>query len=113
MEIEPPVPQRVDPLAATVRDRHQRLGVELLLGPEQVEALSWPTQHATRPRTSPPLLSSPYPRGLGYAIANEELASIRVLAAHATGETDREEFVDSAEAAIFREHTMWRASRTA
>jgi hypothetical protein len=48
-----------------------------------------------------------------YAIANEELASIRALAAHATGETTWAEFVDSAEVAISREHTMWRASRTA
>jgi hypothetical protein len=47
-----------------------------------------------------------------YAIANEELASIRVLSAHATGEAAWAEFVDSAEAAISREHTMWRASRT-
>jgi hypothetical protein len=48
-----------------------------------------------------------------YAIANEELAAIRVLAAHAAGEAVWAEFVDSAEAAISREHTMWRASRTA
>jgi hypothetical protein len=48
-----------------------------------------------------------------YAIANEELAAIRVLAAHADGEAVWAEFVDSAEAAISREHTMWRASRTA
>jgi hypothetical protein len=47
-----------------------------------------------------------------YAIANEELAAIRVLAAHATGETAWAEFVDSAETAISREHTMWRAART-
>lgn len=48
-----------------------------------------------------------------YAIANEELAAIRVLVTHATGETAWAEFVDSAETAISREHTMWRASRTA
>jgi hypothetical protein len=48
-----------------------------------------------------------------YAIANEELAAIRVLTAHVTDETSWTEFVDSAEAAISREHTMWRASRTA
>jgi hypothetical protein len=47
-----------------------------------------------------------------YAIANEELAAIRVLAAHATAETGWAEFVDSAETAISREHTMWRAART-
>ena len=47
-----------------------------------------------------------------YAIANEELASIRALVAHATGEAEWAEFVDSAERAISREHTMWRASRT-
>jgi hypothetical protein len=47
-----------------------------------------------------------------YAIADEELAAIRVLATHATGETAWAEFVDSAETAISREHTMWRASRT-
>jgi len=47
-----------------------------------------------------------------YAIANEELAAIRALAAHAAGEAAWAEFVDSAEAAISREHTMWRASRT-
>ena len=47
-----------------------------------------------------------------YAIASEELAAIRVLATHAAGETAWAEFVDSAETAISREHTMWRASRT-
>ena len=47
-----------------------------------------------------------------YATANEELASIRVLSAHATGEAAWAEFVDSAEGAISREHTMWRAPRT-
>jgi len=49
---------------------------------------------------------------IAIAIANEELASIRVLSAHGTGEAAWAEFVDSAEGAISREHTMWRASRT-
>jgi hypothetical protein len=48
-----------------------------------------------------------------YAIANEELAAIRVLVTHADDETQWAELVDSAESAISREHTMWRASRTA
>ncbi|MGY1623432.1 DUF4231 domain-containing protein [Geodermatophilus sp. SYSU D00965] len=47
-----------------------------------------------------------------YAIANEELATIRVLIPYAASEEQWAEFVDSAEAAISREHTMWRASRT-
>lgn len=47
-----------------------------------------------------------------YAIANEELAAIRALVAHARDETQWAELVDSAESAISREHTMWRASRT-
>ncbi|MGY1592716.1 DUF4231 domain-containing protein [Geodermatophilus sp. SYSU D00708] len=47
-----------------------------------------------------------------YAIANEELAAIRVLIPYAATEQQWAEFVDSAEAAISREHTMWRASRT-
>lgn len=47
-----------------------------------------------------------------YAIANEELASIRALAAHARDEEQWSDLVDSAEIAISREHTMWRASRT-
>lgn len=47
-----------------------------------------------------------------YAIAKEELSTIRVLAAHATTEAAWAEFVDSAETAISREHTMWRASRS-
>ena len=48
-----------------------------------------------------------------YAIANEELAAIRTLIAHADDESQWAELVDSAELAISREHTMWRASRTA
>lgn len=47
-----------------------------------------------------------------YAIANEELAAIRALVAHADDEAQWSELVDSAESAISREHTMWRASRT-
>ena len=47
-----------------------------------------------------------------YAIANEELAAIRALIAHADDEVQWAELVDSAESAISREHTMWRASRT-
>ncbi|WP_448609986.1 DUF4231 domain-containing protein [Geodermatophilus sp. URMC 60] len=47
-----------------------------------------------------------------YAIAKEELAAIRVLVPHTGTEEEWLEFVDSAEAAISREHTMWRASRT-
>jgi hypothetical protein len=46
-----------------------------------------------------------------YAIANEELAAIRVLIPYAATEEEWAAFVDSAEAAISREHTMWRASR--
>lgn len=48
-----------------------------------------------------------------YAIASEELSAIRALLPHADSEAEWEEFVDSAEGAISREHTMWRASRTA
>ena len=55
-------------------------------------------------------LASAY--AIAIAIANEELASIRVLSAHGTGEAAWAEFVDSAEGAISREHTMWRAPRT-
>ena len=46
-----------------------------------------------------------------YAIANEELSAIRALIGHAHDERRWAEFVDSAETAISREHTMWRASR--
>lgn len=48
-----------------------------------------------------------------YTIASEELSAIRALLPHVSGESEWEEFVDSAEGAISREHTMWRASRTA
>ncbi len=47
-----------------------------------------------------------------YTIASEELSAIRALLPHVSSETEWEEFVDSAEGAISREHTMWRASRT-
>jgi hypothetical protein len=47
-----------------------------------------------------------------YRIAYEELSAIRALVPHVRTEAEWEEFVDSAEAAISREHTMWRASRT-
>lgn len=47
-----------------------------------------------------------------YRIANEELAAIRVLVPYARSDEEWEQFVDSTEAAISREHTMWRASRT-
>ncbi|MBM7807529.1 hypothetical protein JOD57_003366 [Geodermatophilus bullaregiensis] len=47
-----------------------------------------------------------------YTIADEELSAIRTLLPHVSGEVEWEEFVDSAEAAISREHTMWRASRS-
>ncbi len=46
-----------------------------------------------------------------YAIANEELAAIRVLIPYAATEDEWAAFVDSTETAISREHTMWRASR--
>ena len=47
-----------------------------------------------------------------YTIAHQELTSIRVLLARPLEETAWSEFVDSAEGAISREHTMWRAART-
>ena len=47
-----------------------------------------------------------------YAIADQELASVRALTKHAVDEAAWAEFVDSAETAISREHTMWRAART-
>jgi hypothetical protein len=46
-----------------------------------------------------------------YAIAEQELGSIRALTKHADAEPAWAEFVDSAETAISREHTMWRAAR--
>ena len=47
-----------------------------------------------------------------YTIAHQELTSIRGLLARPLEETEWSEFVDSAEGAISREHTMWRAART-
>ena len=47
-----------------------------------------------------------------YAIADQELASVRALTKHVVDEAAWAEFVDSAETAISREHTMWRAART-
>lgn len=47
-----------------------------------------------------------------YTIAHQELAAIRALLAHATEETTWAAFVDSAEGAISREHTMWQATRS-
>lgn len=47
-----------------------------------------------------------------YRIAQEELSAIRVMVPHTGSEAEWAEFVDSTEAAISREHTMWRASRT-
>ena len=46
-----------------------------------------------------------------YGIAANELASIESLAEFATAETAWSDFVDQAEEAISREHTLWRASR--
>lgn len=46
-----------------------------------------------------------------YTIAHQELTSIRGLLGAAMEERAWSEFVDSAEGAISREHTMWRASR--
>jgi len=47
-----------------------------------------------------------------YTIAHQELTSIRGLLAAQGDETEWSSFVDSAEGAISREHTMWRAART-
>jgi hypothetical protein len=47
-----------------------------------------------------------------YRIAEEELSAIRTLVPHTRSDAEWEQFVDSTEAAISREHTMWRASRT-
>lgn len=47
-----------------------------------------------------------------YTIAHQELTSIRGLLARPLEEGQWSEFVDSAEGAISREHTMWRAART-
>jgi hypothetical protein len=47
-----------------------------------------------------------------YRIAHEELSAIRALVRHVQTDAEWEDFVDSTEGAISREHTMWRASRT-
>ncbi len=47
-----------------------------------------------------------------YTIAHQELTSIRGLLPAQVEEPDWSSFVDSAEGAISREHTMWRAART-
>ncbi|CAN5463323.1 DUF4231 domain-containing protein [soil metagenome] len=47
-----------------------------------------------------------------YTIAHQELAAIRAMLDYAIDETAWAEFVDSAEGAISREHTMWQASRS-
>ena len=47
-----------------------------------------------------------------YTIAHQELSSIRGLLSAQEDEADWSSFVDSAEGAISREHTMWRAART-
>jgi SMODS and SLOG-associating 2TM effector domain 3/SMODS and SLOG-associating 2TM effector domain 1 len=47
-----------------------------------------------------------------YAVASQELAAIRAQVDWASGEKDWAHFVDQAEEAISREHTLWRASRT-
>lgn len=46
-----------------------------------------------------------------YSIAAQELASIRSLIEQRDDETTWASFVEDAEEAISREHTMWRASR--
>jgi len=47
-----------------------------------------------------------------YTIAHQELAAIRVLLAHVVDEAEWADFINSAEAAISREHTMWQATRS-
>jgi len=47
-----------------------------------------------------------------YTIAHQELGAIRSLMLHPLCETEWASFVDSAEGAVSREHTMWRASRS-
>jgi hypothetical protein len=48
-----------------------------------------------------------------YAIAARELADIAILAAEPSNEGQWADFVERAETAISREHTLWRASRGA
>ena len=47
-----------------------------------------------------------------YALASMELSSIRELVAAVDDETSWSQFVDQAEEAISREHTMWKASHS-
>ena len=47
-----------------------------------------------------------------YSIAAQELASIRSLVQQQATEADWSSFVDEAEEAMSREHTLWRASRS-
>lgn len=47
-----------------------------------------------------------------YTIAHQELGAIRSLMLHPLSEAEWASFVDSAEGAVSREHTMWRASRS-
>lgn len=46
-----------------------------------------------------------------YSVASQELSSVRSLIRHQTDESTWADFVDQAEEAISREHTLWRASR--
>ncbi len=46
-----------------------------------------------------------------YAVAAQELATIGALLPHQTTEESWEEFVETAEGAVSREHTSWRARR--
>jgi hypothetical protein len=46
-----------------------------------------------------------------YSVAAQELAAIGTLIEHQTTDDEWEKFVGSSEAAISREHTLWRASR--
>jgi hypothetical protein len=47
-----------------------------------------------------------------YAVAAQELAAVASLISHQYKESDWARFVESSEAAISREHTLWRASRS-
>ncbi|MGI8518399.1 MAG: DUF4231 domain-containing protein [Acidimicrobiia bacterium] len=47
-----------------------------------------------------------------YSVAAQELASVSALIEHQTTDEEWERFVGSSEAAISREHTLWRASKT-
>jgi protein-S-isoprenylcysteine O-methyltransferase Ste14 len=47
-----------------------------------------------------------------YSVASQELASIKALVAQPSTEAEWAHFVDQAEEAISREHTLWRASHS-